>query len=115
MSYPGSFGNKNFSIVIVLLKKKKKKVKIHLTLFKHKTIIQTIVANTVVSLVLSATMGKRSNTFFLYLTLLLYHLTNTVSRDSPPYTPVDNIILNSGSSGNSTTLDGWTWFGDINS
>jgi len=31
------------------------------------------------------------------------------------YTPVDNILLNCGSSGNSTSLDGRTWIGDVNS
>jgi serine/threonine protein kinase len=32
-----------------------------------------------------------------------------------PYTPVDNILLNCGSSGNSTSLDGRTWIGDVDS
>ena len=53
----------------------------------------------------------------LYFVFLLHHLSNTVEGgDSPsPYTPVDNIILNCGSSGNSTAIDGRTWIGDVNS
>ncbi|XP_059449705.1 receptor-like protein kinase FERONIA [Corylus avellana] len=52
----------------------------------------------------------------LYLTFFLYHLTSTVAGSSPSaYTAVDNILLNCGSSGNSTTLDGRTWIGDLNS
>jgi hypothetical protein len=52
----------------------------------------------------------------LYLAFLLYHLTSTVAGGSPsPYTPVDNILLNCGSSGNSTALDGRTWIGDVDS
>ena len=53
----------------------------------------------------------------LYFVFLLHHLSNTVDGgDSPsPYTPIDNIILNCGSSDNSTALDGRTWTGDVNS
>ncbi|XP_050270498.1 receptor-like protein kinase FERONIA [Quercus robur] len=53
----------------------------------------------------------------LYFVFLLHHLANTVDGgDSPsPYIPVDNIILNCGSSDNSTALDGRTWTGDVNS
>jgi hypothetical protein len=52
----------------------------------------------------------------LYLAFLLYHLTSTVAGGSLyPYTAVDNILLNCGSSGNSTALDGRTWIGDLNS
>ncbi|XP_059449315.1 receptor-like protein kinase FERONIA [Corylus avellana] len=52
----------------------------------------------------------------LYLAFLLYHLTSTVAGGSPsPYTPVDNIVLNCGSSTNSTALDGRTWIGDEHS
>ncbi|XP_062152082.1 receptor-like protein kinase FERONIA [Alnus glutinosa] len=52
----------------------------------------------------------------LYLAFFLYHLTSTVSGGSPsPYTAVDNILLNCGSSGNSTALDGRTWVGDVHS
>jgi hypothetical protein len=47
----------------------------------------------------------------LYLAFLLYHLTSTVAA----YTPVVNIPLNCGSSGNSTALDGRTWIGDVDS
>ncbi|KAB1211554.1 Receptor-like protein kinase FERONIA [Morella rubra] len=51
----------------------------------------------------------------LYLAFLLHHLTSTVAGDSQSrYTPVDNILLNCGSSGNSTALDGRTWTGDVN-
>jgi serine/threonine protein kinase len=43
-------------------------------------------------------------------------LTITIAGGSPfPYTPVDSILLNCGSSGNSTSLDGRTWIGDLNS
>jgi hypothetical protein len=52
----------------------------------------------------------------LYLNFFLYHLTRIVAGVSPsPYTAVDNILLNCGSSGNSTALDGRTWIGDLNS
>nr|POE87128.1 receptor-like protein kinase feronia [Quercus suber] len=52
----------------------------------------------------------------LYLAFLLLHLSNTLAINSPsPYKPVDNIILNCGSSDNSTALDGRTWTGDVNS
>jgi hypothetical protein len=52
----------------------------------------------------------------LYLAFLLYHLTCTVVGGMPyTYTLVDNILLNCGSSGNSTALDGRTWVGDVNS
>ncbi|XP_030948926.1 receptor-like protein kinase FERONIA [Quercus lobata] len=52
----------------------------------------------------------------LYLAFLLLHLSNTLAINSPsPYKPVDNIILNCGSSDNSTALDGRTWTGDDNS
>ncbi|KAL0014782.1 hypothetical protein SO802_001851 [Lithocarpus litseifolius] len=52
----------------------------------------------------------------LYLPFFLHHLSNTLAIDFPsPYKPVDNILLNCGSSGNSTTLDGRTWIGDVNS
>jgi serine/threonine protein kinase len=52
----------------------------------------------------------------LYLAFLLYHLTHTVADgSSPPYTPVDHTTLNCGSSGNSTTSDGRTWIGDVDS
>ncbi|KAM3713063.1 hypothetical protein ACB094_01G227500 [Castanea mollissima] len=53
----------------------------------------------------------------LYFVFLLHHFSNTVDGgDSPPpYTPVDNIILNCGSSGNSTANDGRIWIGDVNS
>jgi hypothetical protein len=43
-------------------------------------------------------------------------LTITVAGGSPsPYTPVDSILLNCGYSGNSNSLDGRTWIGDVNS
>jgi serine/threonine protein kinase len=52
----------------------------------------------------------------LYLAFFLYHLTSTVARGSLSlYTPVDNILLNCGSSGNSTSLDRRTWIGDQDS
>nr|POF16645.1 receptor-like protein kinase feronia [Quercus suber] len=52
----------------------------------------------------------------LYLAFLLLHLSNTLAINSPShYKPVDNIILNCGSSDNSTALDGRTWTGDVNS
>jgi hypothetical protein len=52
----------------------------------------------------------------LYLAFFLYRLTSTAAGGSPsPYTAVDNILLNCGSSGNSTALDGRTWVGDVNS
>ncbi|KAL4652815.1 hypothetical protein ACB092_01G258800 [Castanea dentata] len=52
----------------------------------------------------------------LYLAFLLLHLSNTFAINSPsPYKPVDNIILNCGSSDNLTALDGRTWTGDVNS
>ncbi|KAK4588309.1 hypothetical protein RGQ29_019336 [Quercus rubra] len=52
----------------------------------------------------------------LYLAFLLLHLSNTLAIHSPsPYKPVDNIILNCGSSDNSTELNGRTWTGDVNS
>jgi len=52
----------------------------------------------------------------LYLAFFLYHLTSTVAGGSPSsYTAFDNILLNCGSSGNSTALDGRTWVGDVDS
>jgi serine/threonine protein kinase len=52
----------------------------------------------------------------LYLAFSLYHLTFTVAGGMPSiYTPVDIILLNCGSSGNSTSLDGRTWMGDVDS
>jgi serine/threonine protein kinase len=52
----------------------------------------------------------------LYLAFFLYHLTSTVAGGSlSPYTPVDNILLNCGYLGNSTSLDSRTWIGDLNS
>ena len=52
----------------------------------------------------------------LYLAFLLLHLSNTLAINSPsPYKPVDNIILNCGSSDNSIALDSRTWTGDVNS
>ena len=52
----------------------------------------------------------------LYLAFLLLHLSNTLAiNSSSPYKPVDNIILNCGSSDNSIALDGRTWTGDVNS
>ena len=52
----------------------------------------------------------------LYLAFLLLQLSNTLAINSPsPYKPVDNIILNCGSSDNSTALDGRTWTRDVNS
>nr|POF20100.1 receptor-like protein kinase feronia [Quercus suber] len=52
----------------------------------------------------------------LYLAFLLLHLSNTLAINSPsPYKSVNNIILNCGSSDNSTALDGRTWTGDVNS
>ncbi|XP_030953306.1 receptor-like protein kinase FERONIA [Quercus lobata] len=71
-------------------------------------------------------MANRSNTNLwttlrpcftsLYLAFLLHHFTSTVSGvSSAPYVPVDNILLNCGSSSNSTAIDGRTWIGDDNS
>ncbi|XP_062160589.1 receptor-like protein kinase FERONIA [Alnus glutinosa] len=52
----------------------------------------------------------------LYLTFLLYHLSSTVAGGSPsPYTPVEMILVNCGSSGKSTSLDGRIWIGDVDS
>ena len=53
----------------------------------------------------------------LYFVFLLHHSSSTIDGgDSPsPYTPVDNIILNCGSSGNSTAIDGRIWISDVNS
>jgi serine/threonine protein kinase len=52
----------------------------------------------------------------LYLAFLLYHLTSTVAGASPDaYIPVDNILLNCGSSGKSTAVDGRTWIEDVDS
>jgi hypothetical protein len=52
----------------------------------------------------------------LYLAFFLYHLASTVAGGSlSPYTPVDNILLNCGSLGNSTSLDSRTWIGDQDS
>jgi hypothetical protein len=45
----------------------------------------------------------------LYLAFLLLHFTNTIANN------VDDIILNCGSFGESTALDGRTWIGDVNS
>ncbi|KAF5480169.1 hypothetical protein F2P56_000935 [Juglans regia] len=48
--------------------------------------------------------------------ILLHHMTSTVAGNSPyPYTPVDQILLNCGSSGNSTASDTRIWIGDFNS
>ncbi|KAG7983844.1 hypothetical protein I3843_04G126900 [Carya illinoinensis] len=48
--------------------------------------------------------------------ILLHHMTTTVAANSPyPYTPVDQILLNCGSSGNSTASDTRIWIGDVNS
>ncbi|KAG6720829.1 hypothetical protein I3842_03G082000 [Carya illinoinensis] len=48
--------------------------------------------------------------------ILLHHMTSTVAGNSPyPYTPVDQILLNCGSSGNSTASDARIWIGDVNS
>ncbi|XP_042970511.1 receptor-like protein kinase FERONIA [Carya illinoinensis] len=48
--------------------------------------------------------------------ILLHHMTSTVAGNSPyPYTPVDQILLNCGSSGNSTASDTRIWIGDVNS
>ncbi|KAL0003653.1 hypothetical protein SO802_011214 [Lithocarpus litseifolius] len=71
-------------------------------------------------------MGSRSNMSLsttlrpcltpLFLTLFLNHFTYTVAGNSPSlYTPVDNIMISCGSSGNATALDGRTWIGDVNS
>ncbi|KAM3760917.1 hypothetical protein ACB098_01G229300 [Castanea mollissima] len=53
----------------------------------------------------------------LYFVFLLHHFSNTIDGgdSSSPYKPVDNIILNCGSSGNSTAIDGRIWIGDVNS
>ncbi|XP_030964887.1 receptor-like protein kinase FERONIA [Quercus lobata] len=66
---------------------------------------------------LCTTVGLPCLTFTtLYLAFLLLHLSNTLAINSPsPYKLVDNIILNCGSSDNSTALDGRTWTGDVNS
>ena len=71
-------------------------------------------------------MGSRSNMYLstilrpcltpLFLALFLNHFTYTVAGNSPSlYTPVDNIMISCGSSGNATALDGRTWIGDMNS
>ncbi|KAG7970285.1 hypothetical protein I3843_07G075300 [Carya illinoinensis] len=53
---------------------------------------------------------------YLVFFFLLHHLICTVSvESSSPYTSIDQILLNCGSSGNSTALDGRTWIGDANS
>ncbi|XP_040993909.1 receptor-like protein kinase FERONIA [Juglans microcarpa x Juglans regia] len=52
---------------------------------------------------------------YLVLSFLLHHLICMVSvKSSSPYTPIDQILLNCGSSGNSTALDNRTWIGDAN-
>ncbi|KAG6660155.1 receptor-like protein kinase FERONIA [Carya illinoinensis] len=52
----------------------------------------------------------------LCLVFLPHFLASTVAGDSPsPYPPVDNILLNCGSSGNSTTADGRIWIGEVGS
>ncbi|KAG6660156.1 receptor-like protein kinase FERONIA [Carya illinoinensis] len=52
----------------------------------------------------------------LCLVILLHHMTTTVAGDSPyTYTPVEHILLNSGSSGNYTASDARIWIGDVNS
>ncbi|KAG2715468.1 hypothetical protein I3843_03G081600 [Carya illinoinensis] len=52
----------------------------------------------------------------LCLVFLPHFLAITVAGDLPsPYTPVDNILLNCGSSGNSTTADGRIWIGEASS
>ncbi|KAG2696809.1 hypothetical protein I3760_07G076600 [Carya illinoinensis] len=53
---------------------------------------------------------------YLVFFFLLHHLICTVSvESSSPYTSIDQILLNCGSFGNSTALDGRTWIGDANS
>ncbi|KAG2710960.1 hypothetical protein I3760_04G054500 [Carya illinoinensis] len=53
---------------------------------------------------------------YLVFFFLLHHLTCMVSvESSSPYKPIDYILLNCGSSGNSIALDGRTWIGDENS
>ncbi|XP_018816797.1 receptor-like protein kinase FERONIA [Juglans regia] len=49
--------------------------------------------------------------------ILLHHMASTVAGNSPyPYTPVDQILLNCGFSGNSTASDSTRiWTGDVNS
>ncbi|XP_023903470.1 receptor-like protein kinase FERONIA [Quercus suber] len=70
--------------------------------------------------------GNRSNAYLwatlrpcftpLYIAFLLHHVTSTVGSNSPsPYIPEDNILLDCGSYGNSTALDGRPWIGDKNS
>ncbi|PRQ53327.1 putative protein kinase RLK-Pelle-CrRLK1L-1 family [Rosa chinensis] len=51
----------------------------------------------------------------LYLSLFLHILTLFVTAQSPPYTPVDNIVLACGNSGQPTSNDLRKWSGDINS
>ncbi|KAK4577440.1 hypothetical protein RGQ29_027801 [Quercus rubra] len=51
-----------------------------------------------------------------YVFLFLYQFTSPIAGELlAPYNPVENIALDCGFSGNSTTLDLRTWFGDINS
>ncbi|KAB1211562.1 Receptor-like protein kinase FERONIA [Morella rubra] len=50
-----------------------------------------------------------------YLAFLLIVLTSTAAGESPSfYTPVDNILVNCGSSEDSNALDGRSWSGDAN-
>ncbi|KAM5581162.1 receptor-like protein kinase FERONIA [Rosa sericea] len=51
----------------------------------------------------------------LYLSLFFHILTLFVTGQSPPYTPVDNITLACGNSGQPTSNDLRKWSGDINS
>ncbi|XP_050227817.1 receptor-like protein kinase FERONIA isoform X2 [Mercurialis annua] len=54
------------------------------------------------------------DTFFLF--MFLKFLSTTVSGNSPElFSSTDNILLNCGASGNSTSLDGRIWTGDIDS
>ncbi|KAL4620293.1 hypothetical protein ACB092_06G143100 [Castanea dentata] len=62
---------------------------------------------------------NRQNPFMFspfYVFLFFYHFTSPIAGELlVPYNPVENIALDCGFSGNSTTLDLRTWFGDINS
>ncbi|XP_061998849.1 receptor-like protein kinase FERONIA [Rosa rugosa] len=51
----------------------------------------------------------------LYLSLFLHILTLFVAGQSPPYTPVDNITLACGNSGQPSSNDNREWSGDIDS
>nr|XP_023873755.1 receptor-like protein kinase FERONIA [Quercus suber]XP_023908279.1 receptor-like protein kinase FERONIA [Quercus suber]POE84206.1 receptor-like protein kinase feronia [Quercus suber]POF16000.1 receptor-like protein kinase feronia [Quercus suber] len=51
-----------------------------------------------------------------YVSLFFYYFTSPIASELlASYKPVENIAINCGSSGNSTTLDARKWFGDINS